>query len=270
MIVEIPQQYDEFNRFLSEERSMVFAYLRKTVHLNDDDIKLIYKQSATVLLHKIEEGDLSVKQTSLSSCLLEICNNNALTFIKDNTTAFKRFISKERDVIFAYLHNAFNLDDTDMDDIYQESSVALYLNINEGKLSHLTSSLSTYFLRLCINQTLKFLSKKKRTVPLTDQMPTSTKEEFMADKIDELYHLSTEDISDDERSYSERIVHAVLVALPETCRNIFKGYYWNNFDNNTIADAYGFANANSVKSQKYKCVSKFKEKYKELIRKHYE
>ena len=117
---------------------------------------------------------------------------------------------------------------------------------------------------------MKFLSKKKRIVPLTDQLPITTKEDFMADKIDELYHLSTEDISNDERSYSERIVQAVLDALPETCRNIFKGYYWNNFDNNTIADAYGFSNANSVKTQKYKCVSKFKEKYKELIHKHYE
>lgn len=184
--------------------------------------------------------------------------------------ALNRFLTEERNIVFAYLHKAFNMEDSDLDDIYQESSIALYLNIKEGKLSNLTSSLSTYFLRVCINQTMKFLSKKKRIVPLTDQLPITTKEDFMADKIDELYHLSTEDISNDERSYSERIVQAVLDALPETCRNIFKGYYWNNFDNNTIADAYGFSNANSVKTQKYKCVSKFKEKYKELIRKHYE
>lgn len=184
--------------------------------------------------------------------------------------ALNRFLTEERNMVFAYLHKAFNMEDANLDDIYQESSIALYLNIKEGKLSNLTSSLSTYFLRVCINQTMKFLSKKKRIVPLTDQLPITTKEDFMADKIDELYHLSTEDISNDERSYSERIVQAVLDALPETCRNIFKGYYWNNFDNNTIADAYGFSNANSVKTQKYKCVSKFKEKYKELIHKHYE
>ena len=33
---------------------------------------------------------------------------------------------------------------------------------------------------------------------------------------------------------------------------------------------YGFANANSVKTQKYKCVGKFKQMYQELIRRHYE
>lgn len=184
--------------------------------------------------------------------------------------ALNRFLSEERSKVFAYLHKAFNMEDTDLDDIYQNASVALYLNIKDGKLSSLTSSLSTYFLRVCINHTLKFLSKKKRTVPLLEQITVTNKQEFMADKIDELYHLSTEDCSQQEQSYSERIVQAVLDALPETCRNIFLGYYWNNFDNNTIADTYGFANANSVKTQKYKCVTKFKQKYQELIRKHYE
>lgn len=190
--------------------------------------------------------------------------------IPNNYQALNRFLSEERSKVFAYLHKVFNMEDADLDDIYQDSSVALYLNLRDGKLTTLTSTLSTYFLRVCINQTLKFLSKKKRTVPLLEQITVTNKQEFMADKIDELFHLSTEEFSQQEQSYSERIVQAVLDALPETCRNIFLGYYWNNFDNNTIADTYGFANANSVKTQKYKCVTKFKQKYQELIRKHYE
>lgn len=183
---------------------------------------------------------------------------------------FNRFLSEERSKVFAYLHKAFNLEDADLDDIYQEASVALYMNVKEGKLSQLTSSLSTYFLRVCINQTLKFLSKKKRTVPLFDESSVTRKDEFLADKIDTLYHWSTEDQSQEELSYRERIVYAVLESLPETCRNIFQGYYWNNFTTSVIADMFGFANANSVKTQKYKCVSKFKQKYQELIRRHYE
>ena len=183
---------------------------------------------------------------------------------------FKRFLSKERSKVFAYLHKAFNMEDADLEDIFQEASMALYLNIKEGKLSQLTSSLSTYFLRICINQTLKFLSKKKRTVPLFDESSVIRKDEFLADKIDILYHWSTEDQSQEEQSYRERIVYAVIESLPETCRNIFLGYYWNNFTTSVIADMYGFANANSVKTQKYKCVSKFKKKYQELIRRHYE
>ncbi len=183
---------------------------------------------------------------------------------------YDRFLSEERSKVFAYLHKAFNMENADLDDIYQEASVALYLNIKEGKLSELTSSLSTYFLRVCINQTLKFLSKKKKTVPLFDNSAVTAKDEFLADKIDDLYHWSTEGQSQEEEMFTNRIVHAVIESLPETCRNIFLGYYWNNYSTSVIADMFGFANANSVKTQKYKCVSKFKQKYNELIRRHYE
>ena len=183
---------------------------------------------------------------------------------------FNRFLSEERSKVFAYLHKAFNLEDADLDDIYQEASVALYLNIKEGKLTKLTSSLSTYFLRVCINQTLKFLSKKKKTVPLFDDSTVTAKNDFLADKIDKLYHWTTEEQSQEKQLYIERVIHAAIKSLSETCRNIFEGYYWNNYSTSVIADMYGFANANSVKTQKYKCLSKFKQKYNELIRRHYE
>lgn len=184
--------------------------------------------------------------------------------------AFNRFLEEERPKVLSFLRKSFIVDDADLDDIFQNASVALYLNIKESKLTTLTSALSTYFLRVCINQTLKFLSQKKKTVPLFDETTVTTKDEFMADKIDTLYNWSTEDLAQEEKSYSERIVQAVIDALPETCRNIFQGYYWNNFTTSTIADVFGFANANSVKAQKYKCVNKFKQKYQELIRRHYE
>ena len=190
--------------------------------------------------------------------------------IPQSYQALNRFLSEERSKVFAYLHKAFNLEDADMDDIYQEASVALYLNIKDGKLTELTSSLSTYFLRVCINQALKFLSKKNHTIPLLEPIPITTKPEFLSDKIDEIYNLSTEDMTQEELSFSERIVVAVFEKITDTCRKIFRGYYWNNYDNDTIAIMYGFANANSVKAQKYKCVNKFKQKYKELIRRHYE
>ena len=42
MRIEIPQRYDEFYRFLSEERSKVFAYLHKAFNLEDADLQLPY------------------------------------------------------------------------------------------------------------------------------------------------------------------------------------------------------------------------------------
>ena len=66
-------------------------------------------------------------------------------------TELNRFITDERNKVLAYLRKTFSVSDDDLSDIYQESSVALFMNIREGKLSNLTSTLSTYFLRICIN-----------------------------------------------------------------------------------------------------------------------
>lgn len=177
-----------------------------------------------------------------------------------------RFLAEEKDKVQAYLRKTFSVSDDDLDDIYQESSMALFLNIRDGKLSDLKSTLFTYFLRICINQTLKFIGKQQKVVPLFDDSTITNKDEFRSDKIDELYRLCTEDEDAERVTQSERIVQNIIEVMPDTCKNIFQGYYWNNLTTSTIADMFGFANANSVKTQKYKCLQKFRNKYNELMR----
>ena len=185
-------------------------------------------------------------------------------------TELNQFIADEKGKVLSYLRKTFSLSDDDLNDVYQESSTALFLNIRDGKLSNLTSSLSTYFLRICINQTLKYMGKQRKVVPLFDDSTLTNKDAFRPDKIDELYQLCTEDEDAENVARSERIVQSIIDSMPDTCKNIFKGYYWDNFTTSTIADMFGFANANSVKSQKYKCLQKFRSKYNELMNTYYE
>ncbi len=180
-----------------------------------------------------------------------------------------RFISDERNKVLSYLRKTFSVSDDDLYDIYQESSTALFMNIRDGKLTNLTSTLSTYFLRICINQTLKYIGKQKKVVPLFDENTLINKDVFRSDKIDELYQLCTEDEDAERISRSEKIVQSIIDSMPETCKNVFQGYYWDNLTTTTIANMFGFANANSVKTQKYKCLQKFRSKYDELISKIY-
>ena len=175
-----------------------------------------------------------------------------------------RFISDEQGKVLAYLRKTFSVSDDDFNDIYQESSTALFLNIRDGKLSNLTSSLSTYFLRVCINQTLKFIGKRQKVVPLFNDSTITNKDAFRPDKIDELYQLCTEDEEAEKVTCLEKIVQSIIESMPDTCKNVFQGYYWDNLTTTTIADMYGFSNANSVKTQKYKCLQKFRSKYNEL------
>ena len=184
-------------------------------------------------------------------------------------TELNRFIAEERDKVLAYLRKTFSVSDDDLSDIYQESSVCLFMNIRDGKLTNLTSTLSTYFLRICINQSLKFMGKQKKVVPLFDDSRLTNKDSFRPDKIDELYQLCTEDEDAERVTRSEKMVQSIIESMPDTCKNVFQGYYWDNLTTTTIADMYGFSNANSVKTQKYKCLQKFRTKYNELMNRIY-
>lgn len=180
-----------------------------------------------------------------------------------------RFISGEKDRVQMYLRKHFSVSDDDLDDIFQEASIALFLNIRDGKLSNLSSSLGTYFMKVCINQTMKFIGKSSKTVPFFDENRLTNKNSLRDDKIDELYNLCSGDEESEQKYRTEKLVGSIIAAMTETCRNILHGYYWDDFSTATIADMFNFSDANSVKAQKYKCVQKFRDKYNELKNKIY-
>ena len=180
-----------------------------------------------------------------------------------------RFISGEKGKIQTYLRKNYSVSDDDIDDIFQEASMALYLNIRDGKLSSLTSSLGTYFMKVCINQTLKFLGKSSKVVPLFDESRITNKNEVRDDKIDQLFGFCMDTEEEDRKIRMEMLVNNIIASMTDTCKNILHGYYWNDLSTSTIADMFGFSDANSVKAQKYKCVKKFTDKYNELKNKIY-
>ena len=55
------------------------------------------------------------------------------------------FFEQQRNKTLVILQNRLALSLDDAEDIYQEACLALYQNIQSGKLVELTSSLSTYF-----------------------------------------------------------------------------------------------------------------------------
>ena len=180
-----------------------------------------------------------------------------------------RFLSDERGRVLSYLRKQFSVSDDDLDDIFQESSMALFLNVRDGKLSTLTSSLGTYFMKVCINQTLKFLGKNTKTMPLIDDRRITNSDFVRDDKIAELYGACIDVEEEEKKTRMELLVNNIIASMTETCKNILHGYYWDDFSTSTIADMFNFSDANSVKAQKYKCVKKFRDKYNELKNKIY-
>lgn len=178
--------------------------------------------------------------------------------IPENEREFNTFISMEKDKCINYLRKYPGLSLDDSKDVFQEASIVLYNNICNEKITmeNLKCSLSTYFCRICYNLALKVARDKNyKSISLDPddkfQNPLD-KPEYAVDenKLDELLTI----VSDKIDSIEETIKN-----LPEPCKRIFRGYYWDDITCEQIAIKYGFANANTVKSTKTRCIKKFKE-----------
>ena len=159
----------------------------------------------------------------------------------------------------------------DIEDIYQESLSALYQNIENGKLQELTCPFSSYFLQICNNQALKIVNKRKgiKTKEINEDRTILNDYEVLEEKVDELYSFCMTTEEEDRKVRLQLLVRKIIASMTDTCKNILHSYYWDDFSTSTIADMFNFSNADSVKTQKYKCMNKFRDKYNELKKKIY-
>lgn len=173
------------------------------------------------------------------------------------------FAAKEWDKTLMYLRNHFSLSEDDCKDIFQESFIILYNNIQNGKLDGLTSSLSTYFMGICKNKAYEVLRSNGKTVNPEDELSLSVLSgEFMSDRIDALLSLENEDDSLEIRKDS--LVRQIVKDLPAPCDKLLWGFYRDNLSMKTLAEMFNYSGESGVKVTKHRCCEKFKNRFSEL------
>lgn len=181
---------------------------------------------------------------------------------------FDAFIAAERDKNINYLVGHFSLQREVAEDLYQDSSLALYLNIKEGRLTTLTASLNTYFLGICKRQAQKYIEQKNRKF---------TTDDFNAVRLE---------IANNHSNYNDECLNEVLsvvaderdplvevlntmkelvVDLPEPCNKLLWGKYWEQLSHKELAAALEYASADGSKTQTSRCLSKFKKRIERLF-----
>lgn len=176
------------------------------------------------------------------------------------------FISENQDRTLAYLRKRFSaLDEEDLKDVYQESSMALFMNLLDGSYQQGGAGLYTYFLRICINQALKAVHKGSSTLPLDVDVKVGDGDEYMDEKLDELLNFiyEVEDYDPHEQARMENLVRAIMKELSEMCQDLLWGHYGDGLSWAVLADMYGLANANSAKSTANGCRNKFRDLFNE-------
>lgn len=182
---------------------------------------------------------------------------------------FEAFIAQQRDIDISYLISNMGLSHDDAEDVYQESSIALYQNIQNGKLKELTCALSTYLLQICKYQVTHMRRKNQNEFTQDDFSHVradveNSGDNYNDDCINEVLDLIDDDDTD---SYNEILdqTESIVQNLPEPCNTLIWGKFWKKFSHNELAKMMGYRSANVSKTQLSRCLDKFQDKVNQLM-----
>lgn len=174
------------------------------------------------------------------------------------------FFEKERRKALILLKSKLSLKQEDAEDIYQNACLSLYDNIISGKLTELSSSLSTYFIQICINQGYKYLRDNKKHMHGITWEELTPAGEYDSMQIEQLLGLG--DGLTPEQSQTMR---DIVQDLPEPCESILWSYYGDSLKMDDIAKIIGFKNSDSVKAKKSQCMNKLKDRFAKIVSEFY-
>lgn len=175
------------------------------------------------------------------------------------------FAKKQWQKTRAYLIGRYSLSEDECADIFQDSLVILWKNINKKKVNSedLGLSSSTYFLTICRNKTMELLRSKSKYVTTSYEInPNKDYHVFLEDQVEKI--LSLENTHENIQKEKEALVRDIVKNLPSPCNELLWGYYGDGYSMKKLAEKLNYANENTVKVTKHRCCEKFRIKYTEM------
>ncbi|MBI1183799.1 sigma-70 family RNA polymerase sigma factor [bacterium] len=136
-------------------------------------------------------------------------------------------------------------DEEEAYDIFQDALMVLIEKIRSNRFE-LTASLKTYLYSVC-KYKLYDKNRKHKVLSYSENLP---------EQAEEPQHEDSGLMAELERKFE--VVDRVLANLGEKCVEILRRFYHYCESMDYIADQLGYANVNTVKTQKYKCLERAK------------
>ena len=182
-------------------------------------------------------------------------------FTVNDQTAMAGFYDRVYPQFVSYFRNKFKKPEEYSMDLFHDSYMTMYDNILRRKLTpdNLTSSLYQYLLGIAIRK----MQAGDRKTHEFDKVPiyhTGPKEEVTLDTKVQKKLMDEADSEDSEKKDEELkdFVERAVSELTPPCDELLRNFYWNRMSGNEIATAMNYSNADSVKTQKNKCMKKLK------------
>ena len=176
-------------------------------------------------------------------------------FMKNDEKVISTFYKEIRPSFFAFFRTRYSKEDAYILDLFQDTCIVLWKNIQHGKLTEegLKSALSTYLLSIG-KYTMMAKDRKFKEIVNDSEL---LKLAFVEDDSEELRR----------RIELEDFVYRMVSEMKPPCDKLLKAQYWDKLSGAEIAEKYGYSGPDSVKTQKSKCIKKLRpliEKYRKI------
>ncbi len=183
----------------------------------------------------------------------------------ENERKLEKFAKEQWQKTRAFLISRYSLSEDDCADVFQDSLVILWKNINDNKVDSkdLGLSSSTYFMTICRNKTMELLRSKSKYVTTSYEInPNKDHNNFQEDQVERI--LSLEDARENIQKDKETLVRDIVKNLPSPCNELLWGYYGDGHSLKMLAEMFKYASENAVKVTKHRCCEKFRVRYSEM------
>lgn len=150
-------------------------------------------------------------------------------------------------------YNSLSYDD--IDDIYQDSFMAVYKNLLENRIRENTSW-SSYILEIGSHIALKKIEQTKNIESMDCGFDSEEEgKPHIVREVEAALMKNSENIL--RSSEAARLLGEELTMIPEPCNTIIRMFYYDDISFEDIANAINFKNGDTVKAKKWQCMKSF-------------
>ncbi|UZR97807.1 sigma-70 family RNA polymerase sigma factor [Chondrinema litorale] len=139
----------------------------------------------------------------------------------------------------------FRLDEDVAVEIYQQTFIAFYYNIKEGKLTELKSSVKTYLFAIGKNLMREHFKSKQKFVDTPE-------ENFLDTELDDSI------MAKYENAGLKETIKEYLQKIGEPCKTVIELYYFRHFSMDAIANRLNYKTEQIAAKRKFICLKQLK------------
>lgn len=186
----------------------------------------------------------------------ESSRTNTLEELRQGSERALRKVYEQNRDKFLNFARRYHLSDEENIDIYQDAYIIFHDNVMSGKITTLTSSVSTYLFSIGKYLIFDRMRKNKKTVNPDYNLEIVRDDESIVQDID---------FEEGELSPEQTLLRKHFATLGKQCQELLTLFYYRGYTIKEIMEAEGYNSENVVKAAKSRCMKTLRERIQTTV-----